>query len=180
MSNIIVNSTGNGSAYVDTPNPTYTGEVITIYAYPASGASLIDITMDDQNGYPIAVSVTTVQQIAYDITWGDCIINVTFSHDIITVNSNGNGWAVVDNPYPDNGDSVRLSCTPGSAQYEVTDIIITDSNSNSWHLPAVDDQYFTYDSSWGDITIDVYFDEKFIYKNLWLLFRRKWWTKSQF
>ena len=180
MSNIYVNSTGNGVAYVDNPNPTTTGEVITLYAYPASGANLIDIEMVDQNGYSIAVSVIVVQTIAYNASWGDCTITVKFSADIITVNSTGNGWVVVDNLNPNNGDSVRLSCTPGSSQDEVVDIIVTDQNGNTWHLPPVDDQYFIYDSSWGDITIDVYFDQKFIAKNLWLLFRKQWWRKSQF
>lgn len=180
MSNIYVNSTGNGVAYVDNPNPTTTGEVITLYAYPASGANLIDIEMVDQNGYSIAVSVIVVQTIAYDASWGDCTITVTFSADIITVNSTGNGWAVVDNLNPDNGDSVRLSCTPGSSKDEVIGITITDQNNNVYNLPAVEDQYFTYDSNWGDITIDVYFDIKFIFKNLWILKQRGWWRKNNY
>lgn len=177
MSNIYVNSTGNGTAYVDNPNPTYTGEVITIYAYADSGATLLDILMWDQNDYSIAVAVAPVQQIAYNADWGDCTIDVTFSHDIITVNANGNGWASVDNLNPNDGDSVRLSCTPGGRKYEVSEIYITDSNGNTWHLLPVEDQYFTYDANWGDITIDVYFDLKWIFKNLWILANDKWWRK---
>lgn len=177
MSNIYVNVTGNGQAWVDNPTPN-NGDVVTIYAYINTGATLIDITMQSQYGYYIAVSVAPVQQIAYDSSWGDCTIYVTFSHDIIQVNSIGNGWAVVDNPNPNNGDSVRLSCTPGSRKDEVIDIIVTDSNGNQWQLPPVDDQYFTYDSSWGDIIIDVYFDLKWLFKNLWILKGREWWRKK--
>lgn len=179
MSNIYVNVTGNGTGYVDNPNPN-NGDIITIYAYANSGATLLDVTMQSQYGYYIAVGITPVQQVQYDSSWGDCTIDITFSADIITVYSTGNGWATVDNPNPNHGDSVRLSCTPGSRKDEVVDIIVTDANGNSWQLPPVDDQYFTYDSSWGDITIDVYFDLKFIYKNLWLLSRRRWWTKNTY
>lgn len=179
MSNIYVNVTGNGTGWVDNPTPN-NGDIITIYAYANTGATLIDVTMQSQYGYYIAVSVVPVQQIAYDSSWGDCTIDITCSADIITLNSNGNGWASVDNLNPDNGDSVRLSCTPGGSHYQVVDIIVTDANGNMWQLPPVDDQYFTYDSSWGDITIDVYFDLKWLYNNIWILFQRQWWRKNNY
>ena len=179
MSNIFVNVTGNGSAWVDNPTPN-NGDIITLYAYENTGASLIDITATDYQGCAIALATTNVQQFQYDSTWGDMTINVVFSHDIITVYSTGNGWATVDNPNPNHGDSVRLSCTPGSRKDKVSSIIVTDSNSNSWQLPAIEDQYFTYDSSWGDITIDVYFDLKWIFRNLWILKQREWWRKNNY
>lgn len=179
MSNIYVNVTGNGTGWVDNPNPN-NGDIITIYAYADSGATLLDVTMQSQYGYYIAVSVTPVQQISYDSSWGDCTIDITCSADIITVNSNGNGWATVDNLNPSDGESVRLSCTPSGRKYEVTDIYISDSNGNTWQLPAVEDQYFTYDANWGDITIDAYFDLKWIFKNLWILKQREWWRKNTY
>ena len=179
MSNIYVNVTGNGTGYVDNPTPN-NGDVITIYAYADPGATLIDVTMQSQYGYYIAVWVQPVQTVAYDSSWGDCTIDITFSHDIIQINSIGNGWATVDNLNPNNGDSVRVSCTPGGRKYHVEDIIITDSNGNQYHLPAVENQYFTYDSSWGDITIDVYFDLKWLYQNLWILKQREWWRKNNY
>lgn len=179
MSNIYVNITGNGQAWVDIPTPN-NGDIVTLYAYENTGAFLIDITARDQYGYAVALATTNVQQFQYNSSWGDLTIDVIFSHDIITVNSIGNGLAVVDNLNPNNGDSVRLSCTPGSRKDEVVDIIVTDSNSNVWQLPPVDDQYFTYDSNWGDITIDVYFDLKWLFKNLWILKQREWWRKNTY
>ena len=87
MSNIYVNVIGNGTGWVDNPTPN-NGDIITIYAYLTPPASLLDIEMQSQYGYYIAVSVTPVQQSGYDSSWGDCTITITFSHNIITVNTN--------------------------------------------------------------------------------------------
>ncbi|MBR3599700.1 MAG: hypothetical protein IKL53_07455 [Lachnospiraceae bacterium] len=178
MSNIYVNTIGNGTAYVDNPTPV-DGDIITIYAYADPGASLLDLVMDDQGGAAIAISVTAVQQLQYDGNWGDCTITATFSHDTIIVNSNGFGYAYVSNPNPSDGESVTLECIPNN-HYEVTAIDAYDEWGNQ--IPMIVDiqQTFIYDANWGTLTIDVYFDKKFIYKNLWILFRKQWWRKNNY
>lgn len=173
MSNIYVISSGNGSAYVDNPYPN-NGEIVTIYAYPASGEQILDLYMQDQNGYYIAVSQVPVQQISYDASWGDCTITVQFSSgggggDIITVNVNGNGMAHVDNANPSDGDTVYLYSFPGGNKYILTGIDCYDSNMNLLWTANQDTVSFTYDGNWGNITIEVYFDMKWIFKNLWIL-----------
>lgn len=167
MSNIDVVVTGNGTAYVDNPNPV-NGDIITIYAYADPGAQLLDILMWDQNGYSIAIAVQQIQQIVYDDTWGDCTIYATFSHDIITVNTDGNGYAYVSNVTPADGETVTLYSTPNN-HYVVLEIICSDSNQQVLWTAQGDTVSFTYDANWGDITIDVYFDKKWLFKNLWLL-----------
>ena len=179
MSNIYVNVIGNGTGYVDNPNPN-NGDIITIYAYVTPPATLLDITMVDQNGYSIAVSVTPVQQIQYDSSWGDCTIDIKFSSDIITVYSNGNGYAYVNNINPYNGDTVYLYSVPAGRKYMVVGITCTDENGNVIWTATSETVSFTYDSSWGLITIDVYFDMKWLYKNLWILFQKKWWMKNNY
>ena len=179
MSNIYVNVIGNGTAYVDNPTPN-NGDNITIYAYQDLGASLLDLTMQSEFGFYIAVSVTNVQQIQYDSSWGDCTITATFSHDIITVNAIGSGTAYVDNINPNNGDVVTLYATPIGRKYMVFEIICSDSNGLVLWTSQSEITQFTYDSSWGDITIDVYFDLKWLYKNLWILSQRKWWMKNNY
>ena len=178
MSNIYVNVIGNGTAWVDNPTPN-NGDIITIYAYLTPPASLLYITMQSEYGYYIAVDTTPVQQIQYDSSWGDCTIKATFTHDIITVNYSAGGYAYVSNPNPSDGDTVTLECIP-DFKYEIIDIIATDENGNVIPLIIDIQQTFTYDDSWGVVTIDVTFDMKFIYKNLWLLFRRQWWRKNNY
>lgn len=179
MSNIYVNVIGNGTGYVDNPNPN-NGDIITIYAYLTPPASLLDITMQSQYGYYIAVGVTPVQQVQYDSSWGDCTITITFSHDIITVNANGSGVAYVDNPNPNNGDSVTLYANPVGRKYMLFEIICSDSNGLVLWTAQTETTQFIYDSSWGDITIDCYFDLKWLYKNIWILFQRQWWRKNNY
>ena len=178
MSNIYVNVIGNGSAWVDNAAPS-NGDVITLYAYAVSGYFLIDISAVDQNGYSIAMAVTPVQQFVYDANWGDVTIAVKFSHDIITINDNGQGFSYVSNYYPADGESVTLVCNP-DPHCEVINIVGTDQNGNDIGLIIADTQSFTYYSSYGDVTIDVYYDKKFLYKNLWLLALRQWWRKNNF
>ena len=179
MSNIYVNVIGNGTGYVDNPNPN-NGDIITIYAYLTPAASLLYITMQSEYGYYIAVDTTPVQQIQYDSSWGDCTITITFSHDIITVNANGSGVAYVDNPNPDNGDTVTLYANPVGRKYALIGIECYDSNFNLIWTATTETTQFVYDSSWGDITIECYFDLKWLYKNLWILFQKKWWMKNNY
>ena len=179
MNNIYVNVIGNGTGWVDNPNPN-NGDIITIYAYLTPPASLIDITMQSEYGYYIAVSVTPVQQIQYDSSWGDCTITITFSHDIITVNANGSGIAYVDNPNPNNGDTVTLTANPVGRKYMLIGIECYDDNFNLIWTATTETTQFIYDSSWGDITIECYFDLKWLYKNLWILFQKQWWRKNNY
>lgn len=178
MSNIYVNVIGNGSAWVDNPSPS-NGDIITLFAYEDSGAYLIDITARDENGYAVALATTNVQQFQYDSSWGNLTITVKFSHDIITVNSNGNGYAYVNIPNPNNGEDVTLYSVP-DRKYEVFEIICSDSNGYVLWTTQSEQYTFTYDSSWGDITIDVYFELKWIFKNLWILKQREWWRKNTY
>ena len=77
---IRVSSTGNGTAHVDNPQPA-DGENFTLYAIPASGETLEDITARDSHGYSIAMMVTQVYTYTYNETsWGNRIdISVEFS-----------------------------------------------------------------------------------------------------
>ena len=179
MSNIYVNVIGNGTAYVDNPTPN-NGDIITISAYQDLGASLLDLTMQSEFGFYIAVSVTNVQQIQYDSSWGDCTITATFSHDIITVHANGSGIAYVDNPNPNNGDTVNLYANPVGRKYMLIGIECYDSSFTLIWTATTEITQFTYDSSWGDITIECYFDLKWLYENLWILFQKKWWMKNNY
>ena len=179
MSNIFVNVIGNGSAWVDNPNPN-NGDIITLYAYEDAGAALLDITAVDYQGYSIALATTNEQQFQYDASWQDMTITVTFSHDIITVNANGSGIAYVDNINPDNGDMVTLYATPVGRKYMLIGIECYDSSFNLIWTATTETTQFVYDSSWGDITIECYFDLKWLYKNLWILFQKKWWMKNNY
>ena len=179
MSNIYVNVIGNGSAWVDNPNPN-NGDIITLYAYEDSGAALLDITAVDYQGYSIALATTNVQQFQYDSSWQDMTITVKFSHDIITVNANGSGIAYVDNPNPNNGDTITLYANPVGSKYKLISIECYDSNFNLIWTATTEITQFVYDSSWGDIAIECYFDLKWLYKNLWILFQKKWWMKNNY
>lgn len=77
---IIVSTTGDGTAYVDNPNP-LDGASFTLYATPASGETLQDITARDSHGYSIAMQVVPQYTYTYNETsWGNYInIYVEFS-----------------------------------------------------------------------------------------------------
>ena len=77
---ISVISSGNGTAYVDVTHP-IDGQNFTLYAIPASGETLDDITARDSHGYSIAMMVVQQYTYTYDETnWGNRIaINVEFS-----------------------------------------------------------------------------------------------------
>ena len=77
---ISVNITGNGSAYVTNPTPA-DGDSFTLYAIPASGETLVDITARDSHGYSIAMVVAQSYTYTYDETnWGNnIIISVEFT-----------------------------------------------------------------------------------------------------
>lgn len=178
MSNVYIDQSGNGSCYVDNYYPE-NGDVITIYAYPDSGADLLDLYCYSEYGYSIAIGVMEEQQLTYDSTWGNITITATFSSDKITVDSSGNGSAAVDDNNPSDGQAVVLTCIP-DRKYTVSSIICTDSNGNVLWTSTDLVVSFTYSDSWGAINIYVTFDLKWIFKNLWILSRREWWRKNNF
>lgn len=78
MSNIYVNSSGNGYAYVDNSSPVQ-GDNVTLYCVPDPGETLDDVTATDYQGYSIALATTPVQSFIYQDAWQDMTIYVTFS-----------------------------------------------------------------------------------------------------
>ena len=78
MSNIFVNVTGNGYAYVTNPTPS-DGDIVTLYATPDTGETLDDIIAIDSGGHSIALAVTQSQTFIYRAAWGDVSITVVFS-----------------------------------------------------------------------------------------------------
>lgn len=79
MSSVMVNVTGNGSAYVDNPYPN-PGETVTLYAHPNAPDTLDDITAMDEWGYSIALATVEVQSFTYQAAYGDIVyISVIFT-----------------------------------------------------------------------------------------------------
>lgn len=78
MSNIYVNVSGNGFAYVTNPTPS-DGDIVTLYATPDAGETLDDIIAIDSGGHSIALAVTQSQTFIYRASWGDVFITVMFS-----------------------------------------------------------------------------------------------------
>lgn len=98
----------------------------------------------------------------------------------IFVTWTGDGTAYVDNYYPNEGDTITLTCIP-DPHCTLDDILATDSHGYSIALYVTEIQTFTYHVALGNVTIDVTFsDTPFIYKNLWLLATRKWWQKKNY
>lgn len=75
---IVVNVSGNGSAWVDDNNPEPNQEV-TLFAYANGGETLDDIYATDSGGHAIALSIAPVQTFRYNTAWGTMTINVEFS-----------------------------------------------------------------------------------------------------
>jgi hypothetical protein len=180
MSNVYIRQSGRGSCYVDNYNP-QNGDVITIYADADTGAQILDMYCTSEYGYGIAISITQVQTLTYDSSWGDITITAKFTGDIITLATGGTGLGSVScsNYNPSNGETVYLDCVPDRKSY-LFDIVSYDENFNPIQIPVAEHQSFVYDASWGDVTIEAYFEIKWIYKNLWILSRREWWRKNNF
>ena len=94
MSNIWVNSTGNGSAYVDNPQPVG-GETITLYCTPDPGETLDDVTAVDYQGYSIALATVQQQTFTYQAAWNDMTITVAFSGSPTPPTSQAWMWALL-------------------------------------------------------------------------------------
>lgn len=73
---IVVNSSGNGVAFVSNDNPAQ-GETVTLYCYPAVGETLLDVYAVDLDGYSIALGVVEVQSFTYN--YNGMIITAEFS-----------------------------------------------------------------------------------------------------
>lgn len=70
---------GNGACYTIPSIVNNTGETFTIYATPIAPDTLVDLYMIESHGYYVAISVTEVQTISYDSSWGDLEIYAEFS-----------------------------------------------------------------------------------------------------
>lgn len=178
MSNVYIETYGNGSCTVDNYTPE-NGDIITISAIPDSGAELLDMYCESEHGYSIAIATAQVQRLTYDSTWGDITIYATFSRDVIVIDPPENGSAYVDNYNPTDGQTVTLTSDPDD-KYSVSLIICT--NLEGTVLWTTTDQVyqFVYHEGWGDINIYIAFDLKWIFKNIWILFTRQWWRKNNF
>ena len=178
MSNVYIEAYGHGSCYVDNYSP-QNGDVITIYAHPDSGYELLDLYCYSEYGYSIAIGRLEEQQLTYDGSWGDITIYATFSRDIIEITDDGNGAAGVSDNNPSDGQTVILTAIP-QRHYKVSAIICYDLDGNVLWTASDKIISFIYQSSWGNINIEVYFEEIWIYKNLWILFNRQWWRKNNY
>lgn len=78
MAFIFVNVNGDGTAYVDNPNP-LPNDLVTLFAYPDTGAELLDIIARDEGGHSIALSVVPEQSFQYMSAYGNITIDVYFS-----------------------------------------------------------------------------------------------------
>ena len=78
MSEIHVNWSGNGYAYVDNYFPIENTN-ITLTCVPDEGETLDDVTARSEYGWAIALATQEVQTFPYDTSWGDMYIEVVFS-----------------------------------------------------------------------------------------------------
>lgn len=100
----------------------------------------------------------------------------------ISVQWTGDGSTYVDNYYPNDGDTITLTCIP-DPHCSLVDIVAYDEHGYSVALYVQDVQQFTYNESAYGNKLDIYVtftDTPFIYKNLWILSTRKWWRKNNY
>ena len=153
---IDVVTVGNGTAYVDIPNPSQ-GETVTLYCDPATGETLLDVEAWDENGYSIAMGVYSPQPFTFN--YQSMTIKVTFSvMQKIFITTAGNGTAVVDVDNPDDGDTVTLTCSP-DAWWWTQSITAEDKFGNTIPLQRTNTQTFTWDDTWEEMYIYVDFAE---------------------
>ena len=157
---IDVVTVGNGTAYVDIPNPSQ-GETVTLYCDPATGETLLDVEAWDENGYSIAMGVYSPQPFVFN--YQAMTIKVTFSETIPTqkifISTTGNGTAVVDIDNPDDGDTVTLICSP-DRKWKLKSILAEDKYGGVIPLTLTDTQTFTWDDTWEEMYIYVDFAKK--------------------
>ena len=78
MSDIFVNTYGNGYAYVDNSTPS-DGDTITLWCNEDPGEQLLDVQARESHGYAVALATTNIQSFIYRAIWGDLTIDVYFS-----------------------------------------------------------------------------------------------------
>ena len=150
MSKIDVVTVGNGTAYVDIPDP-FDGETVTLQCDPDTDEQLLDIEAWDANGYSIALYVQPTQTFLWDDTWISMTIKVTFSVPKINIYITGDGTASVDDDHPDTGDTVTLTITPDPRR-KIESVIAYDENGNLIQLQNATTQTFT----WNYDSMDIY------------------------
>lgn len=74
----------------------------------------------------------------------------------ITVSSEGNGYAYVNNPSPMDGETVTLYCVPDAGE-TLDDVTARDINGYAIALATTTEQTFTYQDSWVEMYIHVVF-----------------------
>lgn len=78
MGNVFLNPNGNGTAYVDNPNPN-DGERFTIHSIPDPGETLDDIRAFDSHDYPIAIPTAQTVSMIFRASWGNLYVDIYFS-----------------------------------------------------------------------------------------------------
>ena len=74
----------------------------------------------------------------------------------ITVSSEGNGYAYVNNSNPTDGETVTLYCVPDAGE-TLDDVTARDINGYAIALATTTEQTFTYQESWVEMYISVVF-----------------------
>lgn len=156
MSAITVYVTGNGTAWVDIPDP-FEGETVTLYCEPNEGAELLDITAREEHGYSVALYVQEEQQILWQYETLD--IYVEFSEPKIKITIEGDGTAYVSNENPVDGESVTLYCQPDRGR-KIKQIVGWDENGNPVLFTPRKQQSFIWD--YMSLEIVVTFGRKII------------------
>lgn len=78
------------------------------------------------------------------------------SRIFIHIEGNGHAWVSDDTPF--NGEHITLYARPYEGE-QLLDITAYDSYDHSIAMSVSDEQTFTYDSSWNNMYINVYFSE---------------------
>lgn len=157
MSLIDVVVVGNGTAWVDNPDPVLS-DTVTLYATPDIGETLDDIEAWDSYGYSVALYVQQVQTFTW--TYDAMTIKVTFSTATPTqkifITTVGDGTAFVSNDSPHDGDTVTLDCIPDPRR-KIESIEAVDKFDNPITLQKTDTQVFIWDDTWEEMYITVTF-----------------------
>lgn len=78
MDKITIVVIGNGTAYVDDPNPE-PNQIVTLQCFPDPNETLDDIYAVDSGGHYIAFTVAPTVYFNYSAAYGNMTITVTFS-----------------------------------------------------------------------------------------------------
>ncbi len=149
MALITVISTGDGTAWVDNPNPA-PNDTVTLTCQPfAGGATLEDIEARDGGGYSVALAVVPVQTFTW--AYDTLTITVTFSTPKVNITIDGDGSAYVDTDYPTAGQTVTLTVTPDT-NGKIKSIIGYDENGNMITFRNAKVQTFT----WNYQSLDIF------------------------